>query len=170
MHSYFENKKTYSMKIKFLLPFIALSLYLGSCKNDTTKKVEGSTVEANAPTGPTTTIKFSEEEFNFGKVMQGDVVEHSFEFKNTGKEPLIISDCKASCGCTIPEWPRDPVAPGATAKITAKFNTTGKSNEQKKVITVTANTEPYQSFISLSGFVEVPADAKKDEKGKEATH
>ncbi len=150
------------MRIKYLLPFLAIALMASKCENTGAKKVEGSTVEAKVPSGPLTTIKFTEEDYNFGKVEQGQVVEHSFEFKNTGKEPLIISDCRASCGCTIPEWPRDPIAPGATSKITAKFNTAGKSSDQKKVITVSANTEPMETFISVAGFVEVPADKKAE--------
>jgi hypothetical protein len=154
------------MKIKYLIPFLAIAMMASKCENAGGKKVEGSTVEANVPKGPTTTIKFSEEDYNFGKVAQGQVVEHSFEFTNTGKEPLIISECHASCGCTIPDWPRDPIAPGASSKIGVKFNTTGKSNEQKKVVTVTANTEPFETFVSVSGFVEVPpgGDDKKDAK------
>jgi hypothetical protein len=152
------------MKIKYLLPFLAIAFMASKCENLGGKKVEGSTVDAKIPQGPTTTIKFTEEDYNFGKVEQGQVVEHSFEFTNTGKEPLIISECRASCGCTIPEWPRDPIAPGATSKISAKFNTSGKSDDQKKVITVTANTEPMESFVSISGFVEVPADKKAEAK------
>lgn len=151
------------MKIKYLLPFLAIAFMASKCENMGAKKVEGSTVEAGVPSGPKTTIKFKEEDYNFGKAKQGDVVEHTFEFTNTGKEPLIIQDCKASCGCTIPEWPRDPIAPGASGKITTKFNTTGKSHDQKKVVTVLANTEPYETFISINGYVEVP-----EEKGGEA--
>jgi hypothetical protein len=146
------------MKIKFLIPFLAIALMASKCEQ--AKKVEGSTVTSPVPDGPKTTIKYTEEEYKFGKVMEGDVVEHAFEFTNTGKEPLIITDCRASCGCTVPEWPRDPVAPGATSRINAKFNTTGKSGDQTKVITVTANTEPFESHVTISGFVE----AKPGEK------
>jgi Protein of unknown function (DUF1573) len=163
--STFNHKIIYKiMSIKYLIPFFAIALMATKCENTASKKVEGSTVEANAPKGPTTTIKFDEEDYNFGKVAQGQTVEHSFEFTNTGKEPLIISECHASCGCTIPDWPRDPIPPGAKSKIGVKFNTTGKSNEQKKVVTITANTEPFETFVSVSGFVEVPEGADKDAK------
>ena len=59
-------------------------------------------------------FKFAEEEFNFGTIMQGDQVKHDFEFTNTGKEPLIIANAAGSCGCTVPEWPKEPIAPGAS--------------------------------------------------------
>ncbi|MFZ4542890.1 MAG: DUF1573 domain-containing protein [Saprospiraceae bacterium] len=144
------------MKINFIVATLFIALLASSCGNKSDKKVEGSTVEAKVPEGPTTLIKFEEEDYNFGKVTQGQVVEHSFEFTNIGKEPLIISECHASCGCTVPEWPKDPIAPGQKSKITTKFNTAGKSNDQKKVVTVTANTEPFETYISISGFVEVP--------------
>ena len=150
------------MKMKLIIPLFALSLLSYSCGEKSDKKVEGSTVEAKVPQGPTTMIKFDQEDYNFGKVTQGQIVEHSFEFTNTGKEPLIISECHASCGCTVPEWPRDPIAPGEKSKITTKFNTAGKSGEQRKVVTVTANTEPFETYISVSGFVEAPnSDGKK---------
>ena len=57
-------------------------------------------------------MNFDRDEWDFGEINQGDVVEHSFEFTNTGKDPLIISNAKGSCGCTVPEWPRAPIPPG----------------------------------------------------------
>src|SRR5215204_6765023 len=62
-------------------------------------------------------FKFNEEEFNFGTIKQGESITHNFEFTNTGKEPLIISNAAGSCGCTVPEWPKEPIAPGAKAVI-----------------------------------------------------
>ena len=59
-------------------------------------------------------------------------------FKNTGKTPLVISNAKGSCGCTVPEWPKEPVAPGATAELLVKFNSKGKPNQQQKTVTITA--------------------------------
>lgn len=157
------------MKIRYLIPFLAIPFMAMKCNNTiaTDKKVEGEsgTVNAAVPQGPTTIIKYEKDEYNFGKVTQGQVVEHTYKFTNIGKEPLIISNCQASCGCTIPEWPRDPIAPGATGEITAKFNTTGKQGEQKKIVTVTANTEPAQTFITIAGMVEAPENAKNDGNG-----
>ena len=106
-----------------------------------------------APTGPTTTISFPATEFDFGTVDAGEIVSHVFEFTNTGSEPLIISNAKGSCGCTVPQWPKDPIAPGASGEITVEFNSKGKKNKQNKKVTITANTEPAQTFLYIKGEV-----------------
>ncbi|MBI5917553.1 MAG: DUF1573 domain-containing protein [Bacteroidetes bacterium] len=106
-----------------------------------------------APTGPTTTMSFTETEFNFGKVKAGEKVQHEYSFKNTGKEPLVISNAKGSCGCTVPVWPKEPIAPGSTAKIKVEFDSKGKSGPQTKQVTITANTDPPQSIIYIKGDV-----------------
>lgn len=106
-----------------------------------------------APTGPTTTITFDESEYNFGTIDAGEVVEHTYTFTNTGSEPLVISNAKGSCGCTVPDWPKEPVMPGATGEIRVKFDSKGKNKAQKKKVTITANTEPAQTFLYISGEV-----------------
>src|SRR5436309_30371 len=67
-------------------------------------------------------FKFTEEKFDFGTIKQGDVVNHDFEFINTGKEPLVISSAAGSCGCTVPTWPKEPIAPGAKSVVKVTFN------------------------------------------------
>lgn len=158
------------MKKVFFLLVVGFGL-IAACKNDSAVRdearaaVEGATpattdpaaanpadpnaVAATVPSGPTTTIQFMEEEFNFGSIKQGEVVSHTFKFKNTGSEPLIITDAKASCGCTVPKKPNDPVAPGETGELVVEFNSAGKSGAQTKQVTVTANTNPPQSFIRI---------------------
>ena len=84
-------------------------------------------------------ITFSETEFQFGDIHQGDKVEHVFAFENTGTEPLIITNVQTTCGCTAPNWPRDPIAPGQSSEIKVVFNSTGKMGMQRKVITVISN-------------------------------
>jgi Protein of unknown function (DUF1573) len=77
---------------------------------------------------------------DFGEITQGDIVEHTFKFTNTGTEPLIITNVQVTCGCTLPkEWPRDPVAVGGKGEITISFNSTGKEGKQLKVITIVSN-------------------------------
>ncbi len=98
-------------------------------------------------------ITFKEPEFNFGNVTEGEIVSHKFKFTNTGKAPLTILECRASCGCTVPEWPKTPIPPGGTGEISAKFNTDGKHEKQAKTIFVTANTQPNESHVTLKGFV-----------------
>lgn len=88
-------------------------------------------------TGPK--IYFAETSFEFGDITQGDRVEHTFELENTGNEPLILSDVKTTCGCTVPEWPREPIAPGKKANIKVVFNSTGKMGIQNKVVTIMSN-------------------------------
>ncbi len=109
--------------------------------------------EPLVPTGPTTSMSFTETEFNFGKVKAGEKVQHDYVFKNTGKEPLVISNAKGSCGCTVPEWPKEPIAPGASGKIKVEFDSKGKSGPQTKQVTITANTDPVQSIIYIKGDV-----------------
>jgi len=116
--------------------------------------------EVAAPTGPTTTIAFAETEFDFGSVDQGEKVSHVYKFTNTGSEPLIISSAKGSCGCTVPKWPKDPIAPGQSGEIQVEFDSKGKKNQQNKKVTITANTNPPQSFIYLKGEVIAPEGAE----------
>ncbi len=101
-----------------------------------------------------TTIQFEKTEHDFGKIKQGDEAETKFKFTNTGKEPLIIENAQGSCGCTVPSYPKEPIAPGATGEILVKFNSAGKSNAQQKTVTLTANTEPIQTTLTIKAFVE----------------
>lgn len=109
-------------------------------------------------------IVFEETEYNFGKITQGDTVRHTFTFKNDSDEDLLISNASASCGCTIPEWPKEPIAPGERGKIEVKFNSTGKSGVQNKVVMITANTNPNVTNVALKGEVEVPATKDSTKK------
>ncbi len=100
-----------------------------------------------------TTIKFEKDIYDFGKITVGDKVSHSFTFKNTGKIPLIISNATASCGCTVPNWPKTPIKPSQSAQIDIVFNSAGKKGLQDKVITITANTLPNITKVHLIGEV-----------------
>ncbi|MCB0553375.1 MAG: DUF1573 domain-containing protein [Phaeodactylibacter sp.] len=105
-------------------------------------------------------IEFEETSFDFGEVKEGAIVEHSFSFTNTGKAPLLINNARSTCGCTIPDWPKEPIPPGEKGEISVRFDTHNKHNQQSKPITVTANTYPATSRVFLSGFVH-PADGGK---------
>ena len=113
------------------------------------------------PEGPITTIEFEQEEFNFGTITQGEKVKNVFVFTNTGDVPLIIANAKGSCGCTVPEWPREPIMPGESGQLTAVFNSKGKRGAQMKKVTITANTDPANTFLSLKGKIEVEQDEEK---------
>src|SRR5271154_5048949 len=85
-------------------------------------------------------ITWEKSSYDFEDIVQGEKVEHSFKFTNTGTEPLIITNVQVTCGCTTPKgWPRDPVAVGAKGEITVSFNSTGKHDRQNKVITIVSN-------------------------------
>jgi len=106
------------------------------------------------PTGPTTVIEYENEgRFDFGKADEGDIVKHSFKFKNTGTEPLIISNARGSCGCTVPTWPKEPIPPGEKGEIYVEFNSKGKPGAQSKRVTVTGNTNPTETFLEIRGEV-----------------
>lgn len=93
--------------------------------------------------------------WDFGTIQQGDEPEFTFTFQNTGNEPMIISNAKGSCGCTVPQWPKEPIAPGATGEINVKFNSKNKKGSQNKTVTLTANTTPPTTKLRVTGTIEV---------------
>lgn len=130
-------------------------------ENAKPEKFDPAKNEAQEPAGPLTAISFDSYEHDFGVIDEGDVVLHTFTFTNTGAEPLILDKCKGSCGCTVPQCPKEPIAPGATGTIEVKFNSKGKKNKQTKKVTVTANTDPAQTILTIRAQVTpAPAEAK----------
>ena len=115
--------------------------------------IPGTNVNSTVSSLPTTTIQYENEKFNFGTIPEGEVVKHVYKFKNTGSEPLIISNAKGSCGCTVPTWPKEPVPPGGTGEIKVEFNSKGKPGPQNKRVTVTANTTPTETYLEIAGEV-----------------
>lgn len=98
-------------------------------------------------------ITFENKEFDFVEIEQDSVVTHIFKFQNTGKAPLVIENASASCGCTIPDWPRTPISPGASGEIKVQFNSKGKQGIQNKAVSITANTVPVISTVNIKGNV-----------------
>ena len=121
----------------------------GTPSNATKDKYDPAKDAALGAAGPLTEIKFEEYKHDFGVMDEGDAVTHYFKFTNTGSEPLILENCKGSCGCTVPKWPKVPIAPGATGEIEVKFNSKGKKNLTEKKVTVTANTDPAQTILTI---------------------
>ena len=113
-----------------------------------------------AATGPYGVFEFETESHDFGPIKQGDVVEHTFKFKNVGEVPLVITDIKASCGCTTPSWPKEPVAPNEEGEILVKFNSKGKIGLQQKNITITANVEGGKKIVTIKTNVEAAANTE----------
>lgn len=96
---------------------------------------------------------FEEPEYQFGEVREGTVVRHTFRFRNAGRQPLLITDARSTCGCTVPSYPEQPIAPGATGEVEVVFNTTHKYGRQRKPVTLTANTYPSLTTIYVDGTV-----------------
>jgi hypothetical protein len=141
---------------KLFLSLVAAGLLLSACNQSKTGSTaatadSAATTTANAANAPV--MKFEKESHDFGKIKTGDKVNYDFKFTNTGKSPLIISEAHATCGCTIPEWPKAPVKPGESGIIKVTFNSAGKTGLQDKQITVTANTVPAQTMVHLIGEV-----------------
>ena len=105
------------------------------------------------PEGPLPVMEFSNTDHDFGTINEGDVVEYTYSFKNTGAAPLIIQGAQGSCGCTVPEWSKDPIPVGGTGFVKAQFNSSGKPNIQNKTVTVTANTWPKQTVLRFKAMV-----------------
>ncbi len=103
-----------------------------------------------------TTVQMIDSAYNFGKVTDGAMVEYSYRFKNTGKNPLIISSAIASCGCTVPEKPEEPIKPGETGFLKVVFNSKGRVGPVHKDVTVTSNAYPKFPVLQLTGEVESP--------------
>jgi Protein of unknown function (DUF1573) len=98
-------------------------------------------------------ITFDEKRYDFGTINEGEIVKHIYKFTNTGKISLIINDARSTCGCTVPQWPKDPIKPGKSGEISVRFDSKGKKDYQAKPITITANTYPNQTFLQIKGTV-----------------
>jgi len=96
---------------------------------------------------------FEEESFDFGIIQEGEVAVHDFTFTNTGDVPLVISAANGSCGCTVPEYPRTPIAPGATGVIHVSFDSNKRAGNQEKTVTLTANTVPNVHVLKITAQV-----------------
>ena len=104
---------------------------------------------------PKTKMEFQETKHSFGTITEGEKVTHAFKFRNTGDNPLIISNAVASCGCTVPSYPKEPIAPGGEGEIVVAFNSAGRPGHQQKNVMIHSNAE--QEAMSIGFEVEVKA-------------
>jgi hypothetical protein len=102
---------------------------------------------------PKTTIKFMDSLYNFGNIKEGDVVKHAFKFKNTGTAPLLIAKAEASCGCTVPTFSKEPIAPGGEGEIMVEFNSANKSGHQRKNVMVYSNAQMEKMSVGFEADV-----------------
>ncbi|MDQ3192817.1 MAG: DUF1573 domain-containing protein [Bacteroidota bacterium] len=129
--------------------------HAGHNHGDDLNPLKNQNVEATqVSSGPATAVAFKKSEHDFGKIKQDSKNTHKFKFTNTGINPLIIENATGSCGCTVPEYPKEPIAPGATGEITVEYSPGKQQGAQSKTVTITANTEPKQTMLTISANVE----------------
>lgn len=112
---------------------------------------------------------FEEKSHDFGELNAGDVVTHVFKFTNSGEAPMLIQDIRTTCGCTTPEYTKEPVGPGETGEITVQFNSKGKSGVQNKNITIFANTKNGSDVVSIKCVVKKVEEVKGPYKDQPAS-
>lgn len=149
---------------KVILGLSALCLVaFTSCKDDAKSKINEENVaaaaERDATAGNFPVITFEEVEHDFGTIMDGTPVETVFKYTNTGNSPLVVSNIKSSCGCTVPEdWNKEPLAPGESAHFTVKFNGKG-ANQVSKTVTLTTNTASGTETVKIKAFIQADPNA-----------
>ncbi len=141
-------------KTLFLAVLVAFGMT--SCKDNAAEKVSADNVAAAAERDTQAdkypVMSFAESTYDFGTINQGEAQEHVFTFTNTGEADLVIVDAKSSCGCTVPQYPKTPIAPGESGEMLVKFNGSGK-NQVSKTVTITANTQKGKEMIRIKAFV-----------------
>ena len=145
----------------FLYVFLgvfSVSLFLKSCNSDPSKRIKSENLAAaeqrssNNSSFPVMTFDF--ENYNYGEVVDGEIVEVDFNFTNTGKTDLIVFDASASCGCTVPKYPKNEnIKPGDKGTIKVMFDTANKPGKQIKTVTLSTNTSTGKKLIRINGFV-----------------
>lgn len=146
-----------------------IALTIGSISIISCKEKPSNTVQTEAIPGEgtistaivenPTEITFDKDVHDFGEIIQGEKANTAFKFTNTGKNALLITDAYGSCGCTVPEWPKEPIAPGQSGEIKVQFNSANRSGMFNKTVTVVANTQPTSnSKLVIKGTIIVPKD------------
>ena len=159
------------MKKNILIAAACVLCWTSGCEQKKAETADTAAVETEAPATPVhnpnvtnaeqvasaadaPAMSFTETTHDFGSIKDGEVVKHTFTFTNTGQSPLVIESATSTCGCTVPEIPKEPVAPGAQGKIEVEFNSAGKGGtQQMKVISIKANTQPEITQVNIKANV-----------------
>jgi hypothetical protein len=159
------------MKKNILMAAVVALCWTAGCEQKQAATTDAATVTAEAGATPVhnpnvtnpeqvatnaeaPVISFQETTHDFGSIKEGEVVKHTFIFTNTGKSPLVIESASSTCGCTVPEVPKEPIAPGAEGKIEVQFSSAGKGGtQQMKVISIKANTQPEITQVNIKANV-----------------
>ncbi len=152
---------------KILLLFI-LTGVIFACSDNPSSKVKKENLEKAkeqmAKMNKFPVMHFDYTEVDFGNHNEGEILDTVFVFTNTGEAPLIISKVKSSCGCTVPEWPKEPIKPGEKGRIVVKFNTNHKTGNQVKTITIHSNEKQLTRTLKIKA--RVKPKKHNSEKGK----
>jgi hypothetical protein len=149
------------LKIKIRYLCFAL-LFLISCENNRQQKIIANLVQSPLSSNKNNDevampeIELDHDFFDFGEMNQDELVSIDFKLKNIGNAPLLIRSAKASCGCTVPEWPREPVVVGDIANIKVTFNSGTRSGKQNKTVTLVTNAIPSIKVLTIKGVVLSP--------------
>lgn len=136
---------------KILLLLVGLSFLLSACKNNRqTQRVQDETVVTATDSIRTAKIELKESSHDFGKLEAGEIVTHTFYFKNTGTKNLVIRNVETSCGCTVPKYDKKPIPPGKEGKIEVEFNSSGRIGKQYKVIHIFANVPEKEVSLKIT--------------------
>ena len=139
---------------KFFLAIFILGFF-SSCDSIRNQNISGDEEEAMNlhNRNDTTTVQMIDSVFAIGKIKEGENASFSYRFKNTGNKPLVISSANASCGCTVPEKPEQPIMPGETGYIKVVFHSKGRVGPIQKVVQVASNAYPEMPVLKLTGEV-----------------
>ncbi len=146
------------MKNYFKTYFLIIFLFTISCDDSSNKKEtksENSSSSSMISTSESPIMSFDKTLHDFGTIQEGETVETIFTFTNSGKSDLIIVDARGSCGCTVPEYPKNtPIPPGESGKIRVSFDSSNKPNMQQKTVTISANTDSGRETIRIKALVQ----------------
>ena len=144
--------------IKILTTFLLVVVMVACESNDNKLSTEliNNPKSAETPSNKQPVITFTMTEFDFGKILQGEVVSYTFHFTNTGNVPLIITGVDKSCGCTASDFPRQPIAPGEGGDIKITYDSKGHFGFQTKTVTVNSNAIPATTTLRIKAEVRTP--------------
>lgn len=150
------------MKKSILFLALVAVIGLGACKdNKASSKItlnedhsESELASKEETSGEYPEITFDEANYDFGAIKEGEVVEHVFNFKNTGTQPLKVSQAQPSCGCTAPHWTREEIAPGESGSVTVQFDSKGRPGQQNKSVRLITNTKNGNETVRFTAQVD----------------
>ena len=151
------------MKKILLTVFVVALIPLNSCKENVNEKINQENIEKAAERDAQTivfpSINFDKTLHDFGEIQNGTPVETVFSYTNSGRSPLVVTDIKSTCGCTVPQgWSKEPLMPGESSQFSVKFNGKG-ANKVSKTITLTTNTEKGREQVRISAFIKPDPNA-----------